>query len=248
MKDPGPNAVELLDHILKATGPAAISSPGIAGLNPILFPAIFHDDCSGTEPYLVTGTGTGFQASYVTEAAFLGLNGLKVQTRETDAAVGDWCKAIIHLPANKLPIIRAQLLLARDPNASTHFYTHLHLSADDKTTYWLGEVQIAWQAPSVSYLKKTNAGHSMYAIPGWLLQPANHAWNHLELAINVANGCYHQIKLNGQTLSIPTQPLESGATQARGPLLALQLQTRNGAAVQANSHFDQILVTAEAAP
>ena len=248
MKDPGPNAVELLKYILAATGPAAISSPGVAGLNPILYPAIFHDDCTGTEPYEVTGTGEGFQASYVTEAAFVGLNGLKIQTRETGAAIADLSTAKIWLPANALPIIRAQFLFARDPNTSTHFYTQLQLRADDESSMWVSQVEIGWQAPSISYWKKVNAAHSMTAIAGWLLQPAYHAWNHLQLAINVATACYHEIKFNGKTLSIPTEPLDATATINRGPLLELQLQTRCGAAEQANSHFDQILVTAEAAP
>ena len=248
MKDPGPNPVELLTHILAATGPAAISSPGVHGLTPILYPAIFFDDCSGTEPYQVSGTGEGFQASYVTEAAFVGLNGLKLQTRETGAAAGDYAAAGIYLPANELPIIRVQFLFARPPTTSTHFYTNLALRPDDTSFTYGSNIEIAWQAPSISYWKKTNAGWSMSAIPGWLLQPDNHAWNHLELAINLATACYHEIKLNGQTLSIPTEPLDPSASADRGPLLFVELRTRAAEAVQANSHFDQILVTAEAAP
>ena len=248
MKDPGPNAVELLNYILAATGPAAISSPGVHGLNPILYPAIFFDDCSGTEPYQVTGTGTGFQATYVTEAAFVGLNGLKVQTRETGAAAGDIASAKINLPANALPIIRVQLLFARDPDTDTHFYTALWLQSDNGINSYLAKVEIAWQAPSVSYYKKANGTWAMAAIPGWLVQPDNHSWNHLQLAINLNTLCYHEIKLNGLTHSIPTEPLEPGVTANRGPLLMLTLQTRTGQAVQANTHFDQILVTAEAAP
>ena len=248
MKDPGPNAVELLNYILAATGPASISNPGLHGLNPMLYPAIFFDDCSGTEPYEVTGTGEGFQVSYVTEAAFVGLNGLKVQTRDTGAAGGDLATATLNLPANALPIIRVQFLVARDPNTSPNFYTQLQIRADDEVTYYIAQVEIAWQTPSLSYLKKVNAGHSMTPIPGWLLQPAYHAWNHLQLAINVATGCYHEIKFNGKTLSIPTEPMETASPQARGPLLNIDLETRTAAAAQANSHFDQILVTAEAAP
>jgi len=248
MKDPGPYPVELLKAILEAQAPALASSPGIFSLKPILLPAIFYDDCEGTPPYIVTGTGDGYQASYVTEAAFVGLHGLKIQTRETGAAGSDNAAATIHLPANELPIIRLQALFARPETTSTNYYTEFRLRADDETSYFIAQVRIGWQAPSIEYHKKINAGWSYTAITGWYLEPAHHAWNHLQLAINVATGCYLEIKLNGKTHSIPTEPLEPGATQTRGPLLDFQLKTTAIAALQSTTPFAQILVTAEEAP
>jgi len=246
MKDPGPHVVALLTAILDKTCAALPSAAGYLTLKPILHPAIFYDDCEGTEPYIVTGTGDGYQASYVPEAALVGLTGLKVQTREAGAASGDLAQAHIHLPGNALPIIRVQMLIARPPPTSTNYATAIHLSADYGDYLYRSVVEINWQTPSVSYWKKANGFWSMTAIAGWLMEPANHRWHHLQLAINAQTGHYYEIKSDGRTHSIPLEQMEPIATANRGCQLELELRTRTCEAVQANTHFDQILVTAEA--
>jgi len=248
MKDPGPYPVELLKAILEAPGVAGAGAAAVYPQLPMIFPAIFHDDCEGTEPYSVTGTGTGWEAKYAPAAAYVGLNGLDVETRETGAAGSDFCRADLLMPANIKPIIRFQCLLARKPLTSTNFRTNIMLTADDATTLYLAQIQLTWQTPSIAYLKKTNGTWDITVIDTWHPNYQDKGWNHLQFAINVATGCWHEIIMNGLRLSIPTAPLSPGATQTYAPYLKLRLETWALAPTQSSTIYDQILVTAEEAP
>ncbi len=248
MKDPGPYPVELLKAILEAPGVAGAGAAAVYPQLPMIFPAIFHDNCEGTRPYTVTGTGTGWEARYENAAAYVGLNGLDVETKDATPASSDFCRADLLMPANILPIIRFQCLLARKPATSTNFKTNIMLTADDATTLYLAQIQFDWQTPSIAYLKKSNGTWDITVIGTWQPNYQDKGWNHVQLAINVLTGCYHEIIMNGLRLSIPTELLSPGITQSYAPYLKLRLETWAVANAQASTIYDQILVTAEEAP
>jgi len=245
MKDPGPHPVALLDDIDRGCGASSISVPGLHSLQPILLPAVFFDDCSGTMHYQVDGTGTDHQVDYATAAAYVGLNGLKIQTKQTTPAINDDAYAQLYMPANELPIVRLQLLMARMSGSSGTPATDVYLFNDNESFYHTAQVHIVWNPPVVSYLKKDNGTWSLNTIDTWKVNYLDEGWNHLELAVNVDRGFYHEIVLNGKRLSIPTQPMEPDTAKAYGRHLQMRLLTTALAAERAAIMFDQILVTAE---
>jgi len=248
MKDPGPYPVELLKAILDVHGASRISLPGIFSLKPVLFPAIFYDDCEGTEPYTVSGTGDGFQGSYVTEAAFVGLNGLKIQTRETGAAASDYARADLLLPLGPGPVIRLQLMFRRPNTTSADFTTLFMLYTDDEVRRLDASIEAHWNAQRLAYLKKTNAEWTMTQVEQWHLERDNNRWHKLDLAINLLTAQYVHIKLNGKVCAPDPTDLETTGTAGRGRILDFRLKTTAIAAAQAETQFDQILITTEEAP
>lgn len=248
MKDPGPHPVELLNDITKGSGLRSVSRPGLHSLQPILLPAIFFDDCSGTLPYQNVGTGADWQIAYVTDAPYVGLNGLKVETKPTDPAENDYARAEIQMPANEFPILRFQALVTRAITTSTNFITSIAVTADDGAQGYLAEIQIDWNTPAFSYSKKVNAGFEITPIDDWHPNYQDKGWNHVQLAINMATGSYHEIIMNGKRHSIPTEPMGLVPTTNWAPFIKLWLQTQAVAAAQAATYFDQILVTAEREP
>lgn len=247
MKQPGAYPSELLKDIARGSGTASVAAPGLHTQHGNLLPAMFFDDCSGTLAYQTCGTGVGWQVAYLDSAAYVGLFGLKVETKADTPVEYDYARAELQMHAHELGILRFQMLLCRAPETSADFITTIAVFPDDGVQGYLAEIQIDWATPAFSFLKKVNAGFAMTPVPGWLPNYKDNGWNHVQLAVNVAAGHYLELLLNGKRLSIPTEPLGLAPTEPWAPFVKMWLQTRAVAEAQASTYFDQILVTAERA-
>lgn len=247
MKDPGPHVVALLKAILDKPAGEISLPPAFYNPSPIIYPAIFCDDGSGAFPYLVRGTGTGYEAKYTDPAAYVGPQGIEISTRETGATTNDYCFAEIYLPDAPPPIIRVQLLFRRPSTTSASAQFRIRLFHDDKTFHYLADFGIAWSVPTIEYWAKSNGTWAMATVPNAVPQEDEDQWHHLNFTINKLTHEYGEFWLNGTSYPLPVLDLEPSASEGRCDLLYLGLNATAGANEQAHAHYDQILVTAEEA-
>jgi len=247
MKLPDPNAVALLKSILDAQAAPSITSPGIYSLKPILHPAIFYDDAAGTFNYTLTGTGEDYVGRYDNVPAFVGTNGILLQTRATTPAAMDVVQARKCVPANKLPIISLRALWKYPAAGPTNVRVRFSINHSLGTQYHEAQVQFCAYAPYAQFLKKTNGTWALSDIPGWVVAGGDDRWQDVTLRVNTETGCYVSIEFNGQTYSIPTEPTRLYTGSNIGPTLEIALWLQIIEALQGTAHFAQILLTAEEA-
>jgi len=254
MKDPGPNTLEQLiaanaklAALAAGGGGASASSPGLYSLKPILHPAIFFDDASGTFNYTINATGEDYTADYDPASAFVGLKGITLKTKATTPAAGDHVWADMPLPLGPGPVFRVQLLMRTPATGSTNTITGISLSADDELNTLTVALEAHWAALKLAYQKKSNGSWAMTEMPDSKLRIDEKQWHTLDFAFNIPTRKWLHIILNGKTLSITADDVQATTSVNRGRFVRLRLINSTPVAEQAVTHLDQILITTEEA-
>jgi len=212
---------------------------------PVIHPALFFDDCSGTMNWLSSGTGAEYSVEYDPAAAFVQTNGLIIKTRATTPAIGDVVNAYRKLWLPPLGILRLQAmfsLLTDAPDQNLDFIifwydgTTVHTAAL-RFTASTGAVYRAtgYAAPDITWT----------IIPELSIPVGDDHWNKLDLSFNPLTDRYHKIEVNenvldGSNIAIHTRDV------AMTPFVYLLLRTTAVAAAQVTAYIDQILLTQEA--
>lgn len=247
MKNPAPNPVAILTHLLDLHRSRFASLPGLHSLIRIIHPVLFYDDASGTFQYEVAATGADFVANYVTAAAFIRVNGLQLLTKETTPAADDEVLAQMFLSAGPGPIVRLQCVFRRGAAPSGDFTSTFRLQPDNETHILDATIEAHWSAARLAYLKKTDGAWAMTELADSKIDPVQNSWHKLDFAINTLTEEWAYIKLDGKALAISPLAIEPAASIGRGRIMALTLGTTAVAAAQAETNIDQLLITTEEA-
>jgi hypothetical protein len=207
---------------------------------PILYPALFYDDCNGTLPYSATGDGADYIAAYQTVAPLAGTKQLRLQTRTTGPTTGDAVTIALHTfltPAKLLRLIAHFKTYQSPPHSILYFAFHWY----DGTNQHLAIIRLRTDEADVAYY---GPAPNYTTLSGVTFNPTTGHWHRLDFAINVADALYHRLTFdhniaNMQSIAIPTT---ADATLPHLRLIVTLETTQNALAYCA---LDQILLLAE---
>lgn len=207
---------------------------------PILFPAIFYDDCAGTFNYQDSGDGADYAAAYNSAYAYVGEKGIQLRTRTTTPASGDVVSITKSIPLPPTQLLRVQLNFAtlvttRQPNI------YVALLYYDGSSVNAPELAFT---PADSKVYYAASFRSDYTDTGLTYNPVQNNWNHLDFSVNLSAGKYHNLTVNNgiadlSTISVPT------SADATAAILKLFLEIETRTASYYYAGLDQILVTTE---
>ena len=207
---------------------------------PIIWPALFFDDASGTFDWVVSGTGADYVAEYSTDTVLIGTKSLKLQTRITDPAAADLVGIMKHLPVPPRKLVRIQLAF-RLGDGATNGNFRLRPFFYDGTKGYGFEIQCLYADETVQYLDHNN---DYQTIPNALWSKATPVWNSIDLSLNLNGPKYHLLRLNGTTFDLRAYPARSWASPETPKFIA-SLGAKTTAAAWTLFYVDQILVTPE---
>jgi len=211
---------------------------------PIMHPALFHDDASGTFNYIVDATGAGYIAEYSTTNVHVGQKTIYLRTQPTTPQIGDMVSIskLLWLPPEKL--LRLQVI-----------WSPLSSSVNAYNTFYL-----TWLSGSRQYLaglrSRTNTGEVWLAsgfvgvAPTWTLRDDLHtpilssAWSKLDLSVDWNTGKHHLLHFNEVALDLSDLDTPSQASvDASALFLYIIVETLQTS--QASLFVDQLLLTPE---
>ena len=207
---------------------------------PIIWPALFYDDASGTFDYVASGTGADWTAEYSTDTVLLGTKSLKLQTRLTDPASGDIVSLYKHLPVPPRKLARIQLAFCLG-TAATNGNLWARAFYHDGAKAHKFEIRCIYADESVQYLDHNN---DYLTIPNAFWSKATNVWNSFDLSIHLNPPKYHLLRLNGLTFDLSAL-LPYSYSETSTPKFMPGITIRATAAAWTLFYFDQILVTPE---
>jgi len=212
---------------------------------PIIHPALFFDDSSGTFNWIPCAEGDDYTAEYDPVAAFVQLNGILLKTKLTTPAINDYVQIERHLWLPPLGILRLQVmfcLLSYRPYQKIE----LILIWYDKLSQHAAGLQLMGHTDAVGYLTGYSVPNFSYTtIPYLRLTHGSNLWNKVDLSVNPLTDTYHRIQVNERVLDGSPYPIFVEATAVPQELMLL-IKTTTLEAVQATAYIDQILLTQEA--
>jgi len=211
---------------------------------PIIYPAVFADDCAGTFTYRVNGTGADYVAEYDPTAALVGLNGILLKTKETSPTADDFVRLAkgLWLPPHRRLRLQAAFQMHQPPTSGE--LTFAITWADGQTRHEAG-IMADQYAKTISYISGGSVGSWTHTI--------NHdidyceeaeALNKIDLTLYLDEGTYGAIRCNEQTRDLSGIALHSAAAPT-AYYLDFYLQLLLPGAAQLNAWIDQILISAE---
>jgi len=211
---------------------------------PILHPAIFYDNASGTFNWLQSGDGVDFTADYHADAAFVDTNGIRLITKSTTPAENDLVtiNRILWMP----PINRLRF------QACFHFPTYaincrlkFWVETYDGLTLHATGIAANPQNGVVYYISALPAGAPTWSVlPGVTIPMADAIWSKLDFSTDFATDYNHLLHLNSTVLDVSAVAVPTfGSPAQRRLTLFIQLQTLQIA--QATAYVDQVLLTPE---
>jgi len=193
------------------------------------------DDCDGTCNYEKSGTGADYVVDYNSAAAFIGTNGLRLQTRSTDPAQYDIVSAYkkIGLPQSKYLKFRTMCMF---PDVSLVQQLAVRIYTDYLTDVWLGELRFTPNTPVMQYV---NAAAAATAITEMALKVKDNQWFDMELAIDIAAAEYLSARFNGVEKDMSGLGLYD-SDDTTYSTIQLTLEIGSAGAAQATAYFDQL--------
>ena len=207
---------------------------------PIIWPALFYDDASGTFDWQISATAGDYLAEYSTEAVLIGTKSIKLKTRATDPAFGDLVTIYKHLPVPPRKLARIQCAF-RLGDGATNGDFRLRPFFYDGTTGYSFEILCLYTDESVQYLDEDNVYQT---IPNAFWSKATPVWNSIDLSLNLNNGSYHLLRLNGRTFDLSTYPTRPFAADDTPKFIAA-LGIKTTIAAWTLFYLDQLLITPE---
>lgn len=206
----------------------------------IIHPVLFYDDCDGSLLWTASGDGADYAVAYDATQPHVGTNSLKLSTRATTPANGDFAQADKRL---WLPPTRyARLQLCYRPYSIGHAHTfRVILLWYNGTVLATAELRFTTTAESVSYY---NSAAGLTAIDSWKFCAASTMWNHIDMSVDFEKLTYSRIAVNQQVTDLSAQSLFTAA-DATTPHLRIYLHLVTLSANQVHIFLDQILLTPE---
>jgi len=212
---------------------------------PVIHPALFFDDCSGTMNWLSSGTGADYSVEYDPAAAFVQTNGLIIKTRTTTPAIGDVVNAYRKLWLPPLGILRLQAMFSLLTDAPDQNLDFIIFWYDGTTMHTAGLRFVASTGAIYRPTGYTAPDITWTLIPDRTIPVGDDHWNKLDLSFNPLTDFYHKIEVNQYPLdgsAIPVHTRDVVLTKH----LYLLIRTTTVAAAQVTAYIDQILLTQEA--
>jgi len=212
---------------------------------PVIHPALYFDDCSGTFTWQATGTGADWTAEYDPIAAHVQVNGLLLKTRQTTPTYPNYTSIYRRLWLPPRGVLRLQLVFSTLIDLPAR-YLHFAISWNDGVVAHDAGLHFASSTGAVSYITGYSSGDFTWTqIPGWVYSTIEHSWNKLDLSFNLQTNRYHKIELNeyaldGTDIHVHSHPL------ALAKHVHLYIRLLNSSADQVTAYIDQILLTQEA--
>lgn len=223
------------EHYQRAHGFSAI---------PVIHPALFFDDCSGTFTYVSAGTGADYVAEYDPLAAHVQTNGILLKTRETTPADADEVAIYRRLWLPPRGVLRLQLMFSLLSYAPTR-YLDIVLTWNNNDVAHDAGLRVKGSNGICYYITGYAAGEFTWtAIPNWKAGIIDHAWNKIDLSVNLDTDFHHKIQLNEHVLDGRDIPVHTHDLVMEKHM-HLYMRLRSGAAVQVTAYLDQILLTQE---
>lgn len=212
---------------------------------PVIHPALFFDDCSGTMNWLKSGTGADYSVQYDPLAAFVQTNGLMLKTRETNPAEEDIVNAYRRLWLPPRGVLRLQAMFSFIVETPPEIIQFIITWNDGEVAHDAG-IAIWATYGGVAYLSGYQAGDFVWtSIPDWKASIIDGAWSNIDFSINLDTGFYHRIQLNEHVLDGTQIPIHTHDLLLEKHLHLL-LKLKAFTAAQASAYVDQILLTQEA--
>jgi len=211
---------------------------------PIMHPALLYDDGNGTWQWNETIFGAGPTFEYDPVAAYVGLNGIHLQTGATAPAEHQLIaipRALWLPPHQRLRLQACFNLLAAAPAATLSFFLNWFTGE----VQYVGGVQVQSDNAAVRYASALAAGTITWtAIAGWTCQNLDDCWNKLDFSIDLDALTYHRGNLNEQVMDASgiDIPFDDSIL---GKVLQVVILLETLAAAQATAYIDQFLLTAE---
>lgn len=211
---------------------------------PILHPAILYDDASGTFNWLDMGTPADYTADYDPSAAYVGINGIQLNTKQTTPAANDYVRIYRHIWLPPHQLLRIQLVFNHvDKDISAYLRVILHWYQGE--THYVAGIRTKADDGEVSYASGiTGVIATWTVLPGVTIPLMDDVWNKLDLSVNWIDAMYQYIHLNDTIVdgtALPVGSLEYAAAK----VLSIYIELETLQAAQAIARLDQILLTPE---
>jgi hypothetical protein len=195
----------------------------------------WSDPCEGTFLWTPLGGGDDWIADLHATAARTGPTGLRLQTRTTGAAVGDWLIAYrqFDYPAGMDLTMR---LAVRFPTIAPIGNFQLYLTVYDGAQH--NEYGLLWY-PNTGVVEYVTTESALVAIPALATIPAANSWHTLAFSLDPAAVKYLAASLDVKTASLAGQgPYNNGADAVHAVLPTISLTA--SASPPALAHVDHI--------
>lgn len=211
---------------------------------PVIHPALFFDDSSGTFTWQAEGDGADWTAEYDPLAAHVQLNGILLKTRETTPTTNDHVVIYRRLWLPPRGVLRLQYVACL-PTTGPNAALDLTLIWNDGVNAHDAGIRLRATSPSIYYIRGWDApGFDWGSLPTFSRGEIDHSWVKIDLSVNLDTNFHHRVQVNeqvldGRTLAISTHP----PALEKHMHLAFDLSTPTAA--QATAYVDQILLTQE---
>lgn len=193
------------------------------------------DDCEGTCNYIKSGTGADPVVDFAAAAAFIGTNGLRIQTRSTTPAQYDIASAtkLISLPGSDYVLWRMMCMF---PDVSLVEQVALRMYVYYLTNIWQAELRFTPNTPVMQYVNSAGAAANITALSKGV---QDNQWFDIELAIDLGKLTYLSARYNGSEADLSAFALYDTGNSALSTL-KLNVEIGSAGAAQATAYFDQI--------
>ena len=154
---------------------------------------VLLDDCEGTFNWTATGTGSDFAASYETDAAFMGTKGMKLVTKTTTPADGDYVQVRRYMPYPEADLMTMRMRVALEQVSDCEYVYFIVYPYDGVNQY---QASILW-APNAGAVWIRESGGGYIEIPGSVWAVVDGAWVTMEMTLNLADFKYVSAMFNG---------------------------------------------------
>ena len=184
---------------------------------------LLMDDFDGSMNWSVSGTGAGYGAEHIEDAAYFGEKGLHLYTRPADCAVGDICtiEKYIDYPITDLLVFRARIGIPVLDTVGTFLMV---LDIYDGTTR--NQAVIRYE-PFYRYMYYLDISGEFLKIDGYRQYLEDGFWTTFEYAIDCSTKEYIYVLFNGIKTDLTGIRFDViGATTSKRAELWIRVTTR----------------------
>lgn len=196
------------------------------------------DSCEGTLAWVISGTGGDYAGAYAAVAAWIGTNGLSLQTKTTTPAENDIVRAVRTLEWVESGLVALRLWFAC-PDISAVKKVMFRVEQDDGTDLYQADVEYLPGTQKVQYLTVGEAMIETTIDPGAV---ADGQWSMAELVVDMTLHNWVSLRMFGQRVDLAGVPiwLNAGNGSIKGMIINIDV-IADGSDVAA-AYFDQIYV------
>lgn len=159
---------------------------------------MFLDDMESATDYEKTGTGTDYSVVNTVNAKYFGEKGLRLTTKATTPAVGDWVqiRKQMDFPESGKVVARFRLGI---PDVSTVYRIYISLIQVDGVTKDMAQLIYS---PTGKYLNYLNSTGADILIPGYGFTVTDGFWSTFQMSIDVDKKEFSEVIFMGKKTSL----------------------------------------------